>query len=91
MQGSNANRCVSLLQDKSATADRPAVKRVIGESQRETDVMDTSEDELFISIPMPQVTHICLSQNANYTVSLSADVHTLFLKSVHVRTDLMKH
>ncbi|XP_016377558.1 Werner syndrome ATP-dependent helicase homolog [Sinocyclocheilus rhinocerous] len=40
--------------DKSATADRPAVKRVIGESQREADTMDTSEDELFISIPMPQ-------------------------------------
>lgn len=70
------------------TADRSAVKRVIGESQHEADIMDTSEDELFISIPMPQVTHICLSQNANYTVSLSAYVHTLFLKSVHMQTVL---
>lgn len=40
--------------DKSAPADRSAVKRVIGESQLEADIMDTSEDELFISIPMPQ-------------------------------------
>ncbi len=74
MQGSYANRCVSSLQDKSATADRPAVKRVFGESQSETDVMDTSEDELFISIPMPQVTHICVT----ITQSLSADVTHCF-------------
>ncbi|XDV53709.1 hypothetical protein PO909_022144 [Leuciscus waleckii] len=40
--------------DKSTTADRPAVKRVLEESQLESDAMDTSEDELFISIPMPQ-------------------------------------
>lgn len=40
--------------DKSATADRPAVKRVLEESQLEPDAMDTSEDELFINIPMPQ-------------------------------------
>lgn len=49
---------VFLLQDKSAAADRPAVKRVLEESQLESDVIDTSEDELFISIPMPQVTDI---------------------------------
>ncbi|XP_058644644.1 bifunctional 3'-5' exonuclease/ATP-dependent helicase WRN isoform X2 [Onychostoma macrolepis] len=68
---SSAHHEISWIEplDKSATADRPAVKCVIGESQRETDVMDMSEDELFISIPMPQVTHICLSQNANYTDS----------------------
>ncbi|XP_073686167.1 bifunctional 3'-5' exonuclease/ATP-dependent helicase WRN [Garra rufa] len=40
--------------DKSANADRPAAKPVIEESQHEADVMDMSEDELFISIPMPQ-------------------------------------
>ncbi|RXN11839.1 Werner syndrome ATP-dependent helicase isoform X2 [Labeo rohita] len=45
--------------DKSVTADRPAVKHVIEESQHEADVMDMNEDELFISIPMPQDS--CLS------------------------------
>ncbi|XP_043107034.1 Werner syndrome ATP-dependent helicase homolog isoform X2 [Puntigrus tetrazona] len=53
--------------DKPASADRPAVKHVIGESQHEADTMDMSEDDLFISIPMPQVTHICLYQRAYYT------------------------
>lgn len=69
------------------TADRPAVKHVIEESQHEADVMDMNEDELFISIPMPQVTDIFLSQNASYTGSLSANVHTLFLKSLHMWID----
>lgn len=46
------------LQDKSATADRPGVKHVLEKSQLESDVMDTSDDELFINIPMPQVTDI---------------------------------
>ncbi|KAK2871546.1 hypothetical protein Q8A67_024073 [Cirrhinus molitorella] len=45
--------------DKSVTANRPAAKHVIEESQHEADVMDMSEDELFISIPMPQDS--CLS------------------------------
>ncbi|KAK7120062.1 hypothetical protein R3I94_020175 [Phoxinus phoxinus] len=40
--------------DKPAPADGPAGKRVLEESQLESDVMDTSEDELFINIPMPQ-------------------------------------
>lgn len=36
----------------------PGVKQVFEKSQLESDVMDTSEDELFINIPMPQVTDI---------------------------------
>ncbi|XP_056121525.1 bifunctional 3'-5' exonuclease/ATP-dependent helicase WRN isoform X2 [Rhinichthys klamathensis goyatoka] len=35
-------------------ADRPAVNRVLEESPLRSDVMDTSDDELFINIPMPQ-------------------------------------
>ncbi|XP_077099511.1 bifunctional 3'-5' exonuclease/ATP-dependent helicase WRN isoform X5 [Siphateles boraxobius] len=52
--------------DKSATVDRPAVKRVLEEPQLESDVMDTSEDELFINIPMPQ-DDPCLSTDVHLT------------------------
>lgn len=40
--------------DKSTTPNRPAEKRECEEPQQESDAIDTSEDELFINIPMPQ-------------------------------------
>ncbi|XP_067290013.1 bifunctional 3'-5' exonuclease/ATP-dependent helicase WRN isoform X2 [Pseudorasbora parva] len=52
--------------DKSVTADMPAVKSVREESQLESDVMDMSEDELFINIPMPQ-DDPCLSTDVRLT------------------------
>ncbi|XP_048028103.1 Werner syndrome ATP-dependent helicase homolog [Megalobrama amblycephala] len=52
--------------DKSATADMPGVKHVFEKTQLESDVMDTSEDELFINIPMPQ-DGPCLSKDVRLT------------------------
>ncbi|XP_051539184.1 bifunctional 3'-5' exonuclease/ATP-dependent helicase WRN-like isoform X1 [Myxocyprinus asiaticus] len=39
---------------KPVSADRPAVNRMFEESLCESDVMDKSEDELFLDLPMPQ-------------------------------------
>lgn len=40
--------------DKSSTATRLAEKPLCEERQQEPDAIDTSEDDIFISIPMPQ-------------------------------------